>query len=308
MIRRLLVAPVRAAGLLLLAALASAPARARAFGPCNVRHPIVGFYPDATTGSVPRNAVFVFAVNAEVSPELVWDEGAAWFEPAPGWGFAASQYDLRSLLTPGEHELALGLGNRQNVDPIEPDQVTVRFEVLDELAPSPDETSQARITRVTHYASEVNRLYNMATPEAVELARGAATDCTELVAPQKPWCIANLVEPGREGEYHVEFEVDGPAVGTVINGYFLPATCRSAFFAEVPSEIRVVTETGMGSATARTGELLSGPVDTLETRLAAAEPSGAACGFTRPASNAVGRASVWLVLLASACALRRRTR
>jgi hypothetical protein len=229
---------------------------------CRVEPAVPFSYPSIDGGTtLPRNAQLLFVTAGGWSPSIVRWPDMGYSLSLTDTNFDRFRFDVGARLTVGEHEVTLDLNSRDFVF-AGPEEISLRFTVSDELAPPPDETGTAVITRV----SRVRHRDGASVVEDAAWANAAwadPADCSTMVALQES-CFGRS-QPARAGEYLLELEAEGPVLGFAIDDkYFLPARCRSAFVPEaprgdgystLPHSIRVVTETGVGSASEYAGEV-----------------------------------------------------
>lgn len=303
---RFLVSPAGAAGLVLAAAVL-APARLLAYGRCIVDTPVQAMYPTVTTSRVPRNASFLLAVDGVIDGELAWSNSHL-VQPLAVQGIGRFSFDVSAFLTPGSHEALFAMSpNDGNALPVEPDSFELRFEVDADPAPLPDETTSVRITRVASYVRKYGYVYR-GLDEAIASVLADPADCSRHVAAQTSWCRTAPGPAPRLGDYHVEFEVEGPALGFSINDRFLPSHCRSAFFDASELEIQAITETGLGTPQAFLGDIEVGVADEGPASALFDSPrkSWADCGLAPPRPTSPWHTILGAALFASACFARRR--
>lgn len=240
--------------------LTAAP-NALANAPCRVESGVAFSYPSIDGGTtLPRNAQLLFVTSGgSMQSRLWWQPDGGYSTPEIGTHFDRFRFVVGDRLSVGEHEATLLLDSSDFVL-VGPEEHTLRFTVSDELAPPPDETGTAVITRVSRVRQRDGAI--VVEDEAwASAALADPADCSEIVGLQSFCVYRNL--PARAGEYLLELEAEGPVLGFAIDDtYFLPAHCRSAFVPEARRDgvvlthrLRVVTETGLGSAIEYAGEV-----------------------------------------------------
>lgn len=300
------------ASLSLALSIAGEPAPARASA-CPVPAPVLFSYPSAETNRVPANAVpFVvpdgLAEVREVSVKgysaMPLGQNQRLFFFDPGQPFAAGAHVLEADISPAQNTSVA----TSALD------LFVEFEVEAGLAAPPDQLASARIARALHFLPDwdrtpLNRGYLLEKARAQE----DPLDCSPIIADQT-WLYCGWGGRADPGDFRVEIEVEGDAIGYLINGFFMPGYCRSAFLpAGDTFEIQTVTATGLGSPQVFTGELEEYVAPAIPYPLyhtpSKAPPLWGSCEL----SGVRGRGSslpagLGLALLSGAVAARRRAR
>jgi len=243
-------------GAWLLCAISALASPASAHVPCVIEPSVVFAYPSLEAETIlPRNAQPLF-----VTPATVNDIFLEWSElersrTRSGSAFDRYLIDVEGRLTLGRHEATLIVDAASGSVVIGPDTFPLRFSVADVVAPPPDASGSAAITRVSHYRRWMGGIL-VDDPDGSNAVASGPTDCSREVALQSACRVDD--DTRRGGDYRVEFEAEGDVLGFAINEtYFLPAHCRSAFVRESsgPYSIRVVTESGLGSPSEFAGEV-----------------------------------------------------
>lgn len=254
-IRRLAAPLLGAAALCAISALAS-PASANPS--CAIEPSVVFAYPSLEAETIlPRNAQLLFVTASTINDIfLVWSSDQH-RSTAPRVGvptFERNFIDTEGRLTLGRHEAELIVDAGSSSLLIGPDTFPLRFSVADVLAPAPDASGSAAITRVSTYRRWMGGIL-VDDPDGSNAVASGPTDCSREVALQSACRVSD--DTRRDGDYRVELEAEGSVLGFAINErYFLPAHCRSAFVWDSgPYDIRVVTEAGVGSSSEYAGEV-----------------------------------------------------
>jgi len=277
---------------------------ASAMAQCTLEPSVLFAYPSLETETtLPRNAALLFVTAGTVQrTQLLWPSDLTTSRARGNEAFDRYVFDVGDRLTPGAHDVELYLEDVSNSVLVGPDTLPLRFTVADVVAPPPDASGSAVITRVFTYGRRVGGIVRTDT-EAMSAAADDPTDCSREVALQEG-CGASGWGP-LGGDHRVELEAEGSVLGFALNErYFLPAHCRSAFVRESsgPYSIRVVTETGLGSLSEFTGEVgldVSDAPDPLDYPEAPAVSSCNTAARGAPSSAAALAAALLLGLVAA---------